>query len=82
MNFYITILILSAIIIVFLMIKKMKPLKMILSVLSGIAALLACDLIFSLYGGNMPINIYTLLFSSVGGIPGVILLILLKTFII
>ncbi len=82
MNIFNITLIISASVIIILMVRKMKPLKIILCILSGIAALLACDLILSFYGSNMPLNIYTLLFSSIGGIPGVILLLLLKTFIL
>lgn len=70
---------LSGIILVFFMLKKLSFTKILLCLCSGIAALLACDVIFSMYGENMPINIYTLLFGGIGGIPGVILLVLLKT---
>lgn len=71
-----------AVVIVILMCKKMKFIHILLCVFSGIFALISCDIILSLYGGNMPINAYTLTFGAVGGIPSVILLLLLKTFII
>lgn len=77
---YVYIAILALIVIVF-MIKKMTVSKSILSVLTGLASLFACDLMLSFFGGNMPINIYTLLISGFAGIPGVILLTLLRCFI-
>ncbi|MBQ3537973.1 MAG: pro-sigmaK processing inhibitor BofA family protein [Clostridia bacterium] len=78
--FYVYMAILALIVIVF-MIKKMTFSKSILSVLTGLASLFACDLMLSFFGGNMPINIYTLLISGFAGIPGVILLTLLRCFI-
>lgn len=78
--FYVYMAILALIVIVF-MIKKMTFSKSILSVLTGLASLFACDLMPSFFGGNMPINIYTLLISGFAGIPGVILLTLLRCFI-
>ncbi|MBQ9945630.1 MAG: pro-sigmaK processing inhibitor BofA family protein [Clostridia bacterium] len=82
MNRFIIIISISAIIIIILMLKKLKPSQIILCVLSGIAALFACDFIMSLYGGNMPLNIYTVIISALGGLPSVILLLLLKTFML
>ncbi|MBR3596882.1 MAG: pro-sigmaK processing inhibitor BofA family protein [Clostridia bacterium] len=64
------------------MIKKLSFPKILLSVLSGMAALFMCDLLFSFYGSFMPINICTVSVSAIGGIPGVILLTLLKTFLL
>lgn len=82
MNIFNALIIISAAVLILIMIKKMKPMKIILISLSGLSSLLACDLILSLYGGNMPINIYTVSFSLIGGIPAVIMLMLLKTFFI
>lgn len=62
------------------MLKKMSPGKIIISLLTGFSALICADLIMSLYGGNMPLNIFTLGIGTLGGIPGVILLVLLNTF--
>lgn len=81
MGIFLIILIASAIIILIFMIKKLKPSQVIFCILSGMAGLFACDLLLSLFGGNMPINIYTVAISSLGGIPGVILLTLIKTFL-
>ncbi len=62
--------------------RKLTLAQIILSVLSGIAAIISCDVIMSFAGNNMPINIYTVAISAVGGIPFVILLVLLKTFLL
>lgn len=77
---FFTSLILWAIITGIFMLKKMSPAQIIISLLTGCAAFVAADIIMSLYGGNMPVNAYTLSISAAGGLPGVILLILLKTF--
>lgn len=61
-------------------IKKLPPLYSLICPLHGIAALIAADVMLSLYSQNMPINALTLAVSAFGGIPGVILLVLLKTF--
>lgn len=79
--FSISILAVSSIIIL-LIFKKLKFSQILFAVLSGIAALLCCDVIMSLFGHNMPINIYTVSLSAFGGIPAVILLVLLKTFLL
>lgn len=75
-------LIVAGIVIIGFMIKRLKISQILLCTFSGIAALLACDLIFSFFGLNMPLNVFTILISSVGGIPGVILLTLLNLLII
>ena len=54
--------------------KKCKIRYSILSVLTGIAALFAADVISGFFDFNIPINAFTLGVSAVGGIPGVILL--------
>ncbi|MBR3767135.1 MAG: pro-sigmaK processing inhibitor BofA family protein [Clostridia bacterium] len=64
------------------MIKRLRFGQIVLCILSGIAALFACDLMFSIYGSNMPLNIYTVCISAIGGIPAVILLTLIKTFLL
>lgn len=79
---FFTALIIWAIITGIFMLKKMSLPQIIISLLAGCAALTAADIIMSLYGGNMPMNAYTLSISAAGGLPGVILLILLKTFFI
>lgn len=79
MIFY-TALILCAVITGIFMLKKMPLPTIALCLLSGIAALFAADVMMSLYGNNMPLNALTIGISALGGIPGVILLILLNTF--
>ncbi|MBR2410933.1 MAG: pro-sigmaK processing inhibitor BofA family protein [Clostridia bacterium] len=78
MGFLFVLLILSGMVLLIFSIKKLTFLKLMLSVFSGLAALFSCDLLFSLFGQNMPLNIYTAVISAAGGIPGVILLTLLK----
>lgn len=82
MTLLFSILIISGIIIGIFSLRKLKLTQIILVIASGFSALFACDFLFSLFGQNMPLNIYTLLISAVGGIPGVILLIVLRTLII
>lgn len=79
MNILFILLIISGAILIIFMLKKMKLSQILLCTFSGLAALFCCDLIFSFSGGlTMPINPYTLSISAVGGIPGVILLVLLN----
>ena len=79
MNLLFTLLIISGAIILIFMIKRLSPGKIFLSFASGLCALFCCDLVMSfLSTEGMPINPYTLTISALGGIPGVILLVLLK----
>ena len=78
MNILFTILITAGIILICFILKKLKFTQAILSACSGIAALFCCDFLMSMTGYlSMPINPYTLSISAAGGIPGVILLVLL-----
>ena len=78
MKLLFTLLSISAAIIIIFMLKKMKFTQIFLSVASGISALFCCDVILSFFGNmSLVINPYTLSISAVGGIPGVILLLLL-----
>ena len=79
MNLLFILLIFSGIFLVIFMLRRLSLGKIILSVISGLSALFCCDLIMSLFSPfGMPINPYTLTISALGGIPGVILLVLLK----
>ncbi|MBQ6897438.1 MAG: pro-sigmaK processing inhibitor BofA family protein [Clostridia bacterium] len=79
MNLLFILLISSGIILVILMLRRLSLGKILLSVMSGLSALFCCDLIMSLFSPcGMPLNPYTLTISALGGIPGVILLVLLK----
>ncbi|MBQ3331195.1 MAG: pro-sigmaK processing inhibitor BofA family protein [Ruminococcus sp.] len=61
--------------------KKKKPFKRaLLSMVLGIAALCAVDLLAGVTGVYIPITRLTLLSSLIGGIPGVALLVLLSAF--
>lgn len=82
MSFFSISVILVSAVTLFCIFRKLKLSQILFAVLSGIAALLCCDVIMSFFGNNMPINIYTVSLSAVGGIPGVILLVLLKTFLL
>ena len=50
----------------------------LLSACSGIAALIATDLIGGMIRINVPLNIFSISISAIGGVPGVILLHILK----
>jgi hypothetical protein len=79
MNILFILLSLSGVILIIFMLRKLKFSQILLSVFSGLSALFCCDLIMSFTGTDfMPVNFYTLSVSALGGIPGVILLVLLK----
>lgn len=82
MTLLFSVLMISGIFIGIFALKKLKITQALLVIASGLSALFACDFLFSLFGQNMPINPYTLSISALGGIPGVILLIILRTLII
>lgn len=62
-------------------IKKIKPNCAILSSLSGIISLIAVNYIGTYIGLHIPINLFSLAVSALGGIPAVTLLVTLMTFI-
>ena len=55
-------------------IKRFKLRFMLLSAFCGFAALIAADLICGFFDFNLPVNAFSIAFSAVGGLPGVILL--------
>ncbi|MCH5198471.1 MAG: pro-sigmaK processing inhibitor BofA family protein [Oscillospiraceae bacterium] len=61
-------------IILFYAAKKLKFRYVLLSALSGLAALFAADFVCSFFDMNLPINAFSVSVSAIGGIPGVILL--------
>jgi pro-sigmaK processing inhibitor BofA len=64
------------------LLKCKSPLKKAaLSMLSGVAALLAVNLVTGLLGAQVAVNFYTVFTSLVLGVPGVVL-ILVKVFLI
>lgn len=61
--------------------KKKKPFKRALvSMLLGVLTLCAVDLLSGLTGVYLPVTKLTLLLSTVGGVPGVALMVLLSVF--
>lgn len=61
--------------------KKKKPFKRaFISMLIGVAALIAVDLLAGLTGVYIPVTKLTLAASLAGGVPGVALLVLLSAF--
>ncbi len=51
---------------------------LLLSALQGIAAFFAVNFIGSFFGISLPLNIPSLALSALGGIPGVVLLLLMQ----
>lgn len=78
LNILFALIIISGIILVIFMLRRLKFTQIFLCLCSGMAALFCSDFIMSMTGIlYMPINIYTMAISAIGGIPGVILLVLL-----
>lgn len=59
-------------------IKKCRLRHLLLSAGSGLAALIAADLIGGFFDYNLPLNVFSVSLSALGGLPGVILLNLLS----
>ena len=60
--------------------KKCKFKYFLLSALSGMAALIATDLIGNFISMHLPLNPFSIAVSALGGLPGVILLNILHVF--
>ena len=58
----------------FYTLKKCKIRYFLLSVFSGIAALVCADLIGGFFELNLPLNVLSVSLGALGGLPGVILL--------
>ena len=58
-------------------VKTCRLRHLLLSAASGTVALVAADLLCAFFDFNLPMNVFTLLLSALGGLPGVILLNLL-----
>lgn len=69
----------GAVIILFSL-KKVKAKHRLLSVITGISAFFAVNFICSFFESGLPLNWFTIGASGIGGIPGVILVLLLDTF--
>lgn len=62
-------------------IKKIRPGAFLLSAAAGLAALFGADIVLGFTQMNLPVNVFTALCAAIGGIPGVILLLVLNTFL-
>ena len=60
-------------------VRRIRPTNLMISALCGIAALLGASTVGHLWGLCLPVNAFTALTGALGGIPGVILLVALKT---
>lgn len=63
---------LSAVIITIAARKLLKPSKILLYAFSGFTALIALDYILSYTDIHLPVNIFTIASSVIGGIPAII----------
>ena len=59
--------------------RKTRLSAVLLSALSGLASLFAADVMLGFTGLDLPVNGFSLSCAGAGGIPGVILLLLLNT---
>ena len=82
MNIFYAVLITCGLIIIIFCVKNLSPKQIIISIISALVSLIACDIIVSCYSNGIPINYYTLTISAIGGIPAVILLLLIKSILI
>ena len=81
MNRTLLLFIFSGIVTLFYAIKKLRLRYTVLSALSGLASFFAVDWICSFFESDIPLNAFSLSVCAIGGIPGLILLILLHTFL-
>ena len=58
--------------------RKARPGTVFLSAFSGLASLFAADIILSCTGADLPVNAFTAACAAVGGMPGVILVLVLN----
>ena len=59
-------------------IRIINPGSLLLSVVLGVSALFAADLILGFTHSNLPVNSFTVLCAVLGGVPGVVLILLLN----
>ncbi|MBQ6066993.1 MAG: pro-sigmaK processing inhibitor BofA family protein [Clostridia bacterium] len=62
-------------------VKRIRPGAILLSAAAGLAALFGADIVLGFTHLNLPINVFTALCAAAGGIPGVILLLVLNAFL-
>ena len=65
---------LAGAVILFYALRKLRLRILFASLCLGAASLFAANLIAGFFRFHMPVNVFTVLVSAVGGIPGVILL--------
>lgn len=58
--------------------KRVRFRDFLLSACLGLGALFAADLLLNLSGRNLPIDLFTVISAAAGGVPGVILIVLLQ----
>lgn len=63
---------------VFSLLEKRPVYTILLFMLIGVVSMLVINIISGFTGINIPLNLYTLLTSAFGGVPGVVTLLLLK----
>ena len=63
---------------VFSLLEKRQVYTILLFMLIGVVSMLVINIISGFTGINIPLNLYTLLTSAFGGVPGVVTLLLLK----
>ena len=80
MNTVTIIFIICATIIALFSFRRVKARYILLSALCGICSLFAVDFLASFIEINIPVNFFTIGMGCAGGIPGIILLIVLMTF--
>ena len=71
----------AAVIIALFTFRSVKMRYIFLSALCGLCSLIAVDFLTSFLEINIPLNFFTVGIGCAGGIPGVILLIVLMTFL-
>ena len=81
MNLTISILAAAGLALLFFAVKKIRPGAILLSAAAGLAALFGADIALGFTQLNLPINVFTALCAAIGGIPGVILLLVLNAFL-
>ena len=62
-------------------VKMIRPGAILLSAAAGLAALFGADIVLGFTQVNLPVNVFTALCAAIGGIPGVILLLVLNAFL-
>lgn len=81
MNLTVLILAVAGLALLVYAVKKIHPGTILLSAAAGLAALFGADIVLGFTQADLPVNAFTALCAAVGGIPGVILLLMLNAFL-